>query len=132
MAKENGFADALKQLRTDAGYTQTQIAQMLNIHRTTYTKYEKDHTPGVDVFVRLAEIYNMTVDEMLGLNEDKSISSKVRLGAPAKADSSEIKLIRLSEDELRLLSIYRESNCKKRIIDVARRLANEAGFDKKD
>lgn len=132
MAKANGVADVLKQLRNDAGYTQAQIAELLNIHRTTYTKYEKDHTPGVEVFVRLAEIYNMAVDDILSMADERYVSSKVRLGAPAQSDSKQAEPIRLSEDEFRLLSIYRESSCKKKIIDAARRLSSEADLDKKD
>ena len=42
----DGFAERLKMLRQNRGYTQEQVAEALSIHRTTYTYYEMGRCIG--------------------------------------------------------------------------------------
>ena len=62
----------IRNLREDNDKTQTEIANYLHIKQTTYSKYElgKINIP-VEVFVKLAEYYNVSVDYLLGRTKIK-------------------------------------------------------------
>ena len=57
----------IRSLRIDNGYTQKQIAQQLGISQNTYSQYEIGvlNYP-VDALIKLADIYNVSVDYLLG------------------------------------------------------------------
>lgn len=56
----------LRDLREDKDLSQKHIAEMLQIHQTTYSDYELDklNVPA-DVLVKLAKFYNTSVDYIL-------------------------------------------------------------------
>jgi len=62
----------LRDLREDNDKTQQQIADILNMHRSVYRRYENGEreTPAW-VVVKLAEYYHVSTDYLLGLT-DKS------------------------------------------------------------
>ncbi len=57
----------IRSLRIDNGYTQKQIAAYLGISQNTYSQYEIGvlNYP-VDVLIKLAELYGVSVDYLLG------------------------------------------------------------------
>lgn len=65
----------IRNLREDSDKTQKELAEYLNITQTTYSKYElgKINIP-VEVFVKLADYYNVSVDYLLGRTKNKSIN----------------------------------------------------------
>ncbi len=60
----------LKELREENNFTQSQIAEYLNIKQNTYSQYEneKRHLP-IDVLIKLAKLYNVSTDYLLGLDD---------------------------------------------------------------
>lgn len=59
--------EILKTERTKRGYTQQQIADILNVSRVAYTLYENGkNTPTTDNILKLAELYNVSTDYLLG------------------------------------------------------------------
>lgn len=57
----------LKHLREEMGLRQIDIAEMLGVSRTTYTQYETEKSePDLATVAKLAEIYNTSVDFILG------------------------------------------------------------------
>lgn len=61
-----GFGARLKAAREAAGLTQENVAQMLHIHRTTYTKYECDKAePPIEVLVKLTDVLEVSADSLL-------------------------------------------------------------------
>lgn len=62
----------IRNLREDSDKTQTELADYLNIKQTTYSKYElgKINIP-VEVFIKLSELYEVSVDYLLGLTNNK-------------------------------------------------------------
>lgn len=62
----------IRNLREDNDKTQKELADYLNIKQTTYSKYElgKINIP-VEVFIKLADFYNVSVDYLLGRTKDK-------------------------------------------------------------
>lgn len=67
----------IKNLREDADLTQHQIAQLLNISQTTYSRYEsgKLDIPSLSL-IKLASFYKTSVDYLLGLTNNKTPYSK--------------------------------------------------------
>ncbi len=68
------FGERLRQLRTDAGITQTELARRLNITKSVVSYYElQERTPSPDVLVQLADIFHVTTDYLLGIDHKKMI-----------------------------------------------------------
>ena len=55
------LGQTLKKLRENCGYTQQQVADALNLERSTYTYYETGKTtPDINTIVKLARIFNVS------------------------------------------------------------------------
>lgn len=60
----------LKELREENNFTQSQIAEYLNIKQNTYSQYENEKRQlPIDVLIRLAKFYKTTTDYILGLED---------------------------------------------------------------
>ena len=61
----------IRDLREDHDKTQKEIAEILNMHRSVYRRYESGEreTPAW-VIVKLAEYYRVSTDYLLGLSDD--------------------------------------------------------------
>ena len=61
----------LRDLREDHDLTQTQLVEILNMHKTTYTNYEqgKREIP-FSLAIRLARLYNVSLDFIAGLTDE--------------------------------------------------------------
>ena len=60
------FAENLRRLRKERGYTQAELAKRLNINRTTYTKYETGITePDFERLKLICEIFNVDYNTIL-------------------------------------------------------------------
>ena len=62
----------IRSLRIDNGYTQKQIGEYLGISQNTYSQYEIGvlNYP-IDVLMKLADFYNVSVDYLLGRTGEK-------------------------------------------------------------
>ncbi len=57
LSVQETFAARLRLLRKAHGYTQEQVAQMVNVERTTYNKYENGKsTPPLETVLELARV----------------------------------------------------------------------------
>ena len=96
------LAKTLKALRKANGYTQAQIADQLNIDRSTYSYYELGKiNPGLGAIVTLSELYGISIDEIVYYNTP-------RTNIAVSSSSSEYSL--LSEEEKKLIDSYRKLN----------------------
>lgn len=60
------FGNHLRELRKKNGYTQQQMADILNISRSTYTYYETGISePGLDKIKMMCEIFNIDYNTIL-------------------------------------------------------------------
>lgn len=60
----------LKSLRLENLLTQNQLAEKLNISQQTYSNYENCLTePTSDTLLKIAQILNVSIDELLGRDE---------------------------------------------------------------
>ena len=63
------LAANLKLLRDQHGLTQKQVADALNIERSTYTYYERGRTtPTFSRIYRLSKIFGVSIDTLAGIN----------------------------------------------------------------
>lgn len=65
--------DTLIRLRRERGFTQSDVANQLHIVRQTLSKWEKGiSVPDAEMLVSLAELYGVSVSELLGANASDS------------------------------------------------------------
>ena len=69
--------ETIRNLRIDNGYTQDQIAKYLGIKQNTYSQYEIGvlNYP-IDVLMKLADFYDVSVDYLLGRTNVKTAYPK--------------------------------------------------------
>ncbi|HLR58863.1 MAG TPA: helix-turn-helix transcriptional regulator [Pseudogracilibacillus sp.] len=68
----NVLGKRLKQARSDAGLKQIDAAEKLGISNGTLSGYERNYRdPDTDILNRMAELYEVSVDWLLGINNTK-------------------------------------------------------------
>ncbi len=61
----------IRDLREDRDMTQTQIAKMLGMSQTGYSKYETgENDIPTEILIKLARYYGTSIDYLLGESED--------------------------------------------------------------
>ena len=61
----------LRDLREDKDLTQTELVQILGMHKTTYTNYEQGKRDiPFSLAIRLAKFYNVSLDYIAGLTTE--------------------------------------------------------------
>ena len=74
-------AKNLVELRARAGFTQLQLAEKINYTDKAVSKWERGEAlPDVRVLVKIAEIYNITVDDIVSRHTEKKIRPKMNTG----------------------------------------------------
>lgn len=64
------FGLRLKELRETKQLSQQEVAERLNVGRSTVSGYERNIiTPSVEQLVRMAVLYNTSLDYMMGLDD---------------------------------------------------------------
>ena len=63
------IGERIKELRAKKGYSQEQFAELANLNRVTIAKYEAGKIePGAQALSRMADAFEISVDELLGRN----------------------------------------------------------------
>ena len=66
------YRERIRALREDNDYTQTQIANILNVGQRTYADYELGKTRiPVDSLMKLAKFYNVSMDYISGTSDKR-------------------------------------------------------------
>ncbi len=64
----------LKQLRLDKRLRQEQVARLVGVSKGAISAYETDiRQPSYDVLIRLANLYRVSTDYLLGRTDDRSL-----------------------------------------------------------
>lgn len=85
--------EILKKLRTTRGLIQSEIAEKLGVSLSSYQKYEREKgsiTPSLDVLVRIADFYGVSVDYLLGRDAEEP--------APLEALSNQFNMSALEKE----------------------------------
>ncbi len=65
------FNEKLIKLRKAAGFSQEELGNKLNVARQTISKWELgETTPEMDKLIKLSEIFNITLDELIKEGDD--------------------------------------------------------------
>ena len=60
----------LKDMREDRDLSQKEVAEILGILQSDYSKYELGkHSRGIDKYIILAKYYNVSIDFLVGLRD---------------------------------------------------------------
>lgn len=63
----------IKDLREDADMKQAELAKIINVTQATLSDYEVEKTePKKDVWIKLAEFFNVSVDYLMGKTNNPS------------------------------------------------------------
>ena len=62
----------LRDLREDNDLTQTQLAKLLGMSQTGYSKYETgENDVPTQILIKLADLYDTSIDYILGRTNDR-------------------------------------------------------------
>ena len=68
------FGSRLKELRTQAGMTQQQLASRIGVTKSVISFYElRERAPSPDVLIKCAGIFHVSSDYLLGINKSKTL-----------------------------------------------------------
>jgi transcriptional regulator with XRE-family HTH domain len=66
------MANRLRDLREDADLNQTQLAKILGMSQTGYSKYETgENDIPTQVLIKLSQFYKTSIDYILGVSDQK-------------------------------------------------------------
>jgi len=69
----------IRDLRNDKNFSQSHVAQLLKVAQNTYSQYEtgERNIPN-EILIRLAFIYETSVDYLLGITDEKNPYPKIK------------------------------------------------------
>ena len=78
-------ANRLQQLRKENGYSQDALAEKLGLSRQAISKWERgESSPDTDNLIALAELYHMTLDQLLGGAAGRAAENKREAPRPSR------------------------------------------------
>ena len=67
----DNFNENLKNARERKGMSQKDVAEEIGVAKSTYSLYESgNREPNVQTIKKIADVLNVSADELLGLNEE--------------------------------------------------------------
>lgn len=62
----------IRELREEKGWNQTQVAKILGMSQTGYSKYETgENDIPTAVLIKLSQFYDTSIDYLLGITDDR-------------------------------------------------------------
>lgn len=90
--RDFGFGNRIYELRTSAGLSQSDLAASVGVSNKAVSKWENGAAkPTTNVIRRLAELFHISVDELLTLREDKKVPDITKIvitGGPCAGKST--------------------------------------------
>ena len=81
------FASRLKSLRKEYGYTQSEVAERLEIGQTTIANYENgSRIPDISKLSMLADLYFVSIDYLLGRSEERVLTEGKQRNTAARIE----------------------------------------------
>ena len=66
----NKLAQRIKELRIEKNYNQAELAKLCNVKQSCVSKWERGETlPDVEIIIALAQLFNVTTDYLIGIND---------------------------------------------------------------
>ena len=124
------ISSKIRYLREKVGYTQQQLANFLNIDRSTYAYYESGKTkPDIETIMKLSKIFNVPFTEFLESEHTvklsdsatvyKNIERKKTLKQPVDVKKPEAQIEDMLDNEQKLIMYFRmfPQNLQKEIVE---------------
>lgn len=93
------FGQRLADLRREKGFSQVQLAQMLNMGQSTIAMYERDkRSPDNKTLERLADFFNVSVDYLLCLTDTRERPGTKQPALPRAKQEALNKLMQVMDD----------------------------------
>lgn len=72
------YGAIFKSLRTEKKLSQQELADYMQINRSTYARYETSQTqPDFDTLFKLATFYDVSIDYLLGYSDEKNTYANI-------------------------------------------------------
>ena len=89
------FSQRLKKLRADKHLTQAQVAKRVGVTASMVSSYETDiRLPSYEVMMRLADLFGVSVDYLLGREEKRLLDISGLSDAEAAVVSDMVNILR--------------------------------------
>ncbi len=114
--KNLSFKDRIFELRTEFGLSQRDLAQAINFGKSIIYYWESgEREPNTKALVTLSRFFNVSIEYLLGLNDDEKIVNSNKTN--------------LTEKEKRLLKAFMQLSdvAQNKLIEDAEFYANHAG-----
>lgn len=95
------IAERIRKLREQKGLSQSEVAKLLGINRTTYVHYETGYSKPTQKLKELCKLFNTTADYIMG-TDNKELNINLPSFGQTKSD------IQLSSEEKMLINMYRK------------------------
>lgn len=65
------FGERIKELRTEKGWTQAELAARMQCNQQTVSRYEQERIDlSTDMIIRLCHIFKVSADYLLGIEDE--------------------------------------------------------------
>lgn len=91
------LGDTIKQLREEHGWSQADLADRCGTSQQNIGRYENGVEPKTEMIKRLSSVFDVTISYLLGMDDDQKPHG-----------------LRLSNEERRLISLYRSTDVRGR------------------
>ncbi len=123
-------AESLKTIRKKYKMTQEDVAVFLGVSRSGYTYYETGKSePSIEALKKLAAIYDITVDEIVGMPKKKAITKSVSEESLAAKGVDPLMYMKKEEQSLVMAFRLASQENKDKILREAFALANEENVE---
>jgi len=97
----------IKELRKNAGFSQRRLAELMGISRSALSQIENDERRiFAEELIRLSEIFNISVDSLLGLEKQPEIVLKTGKRVRKKRTSTRINVPQKKQGKFREVLLY--------------------------
>lgn len=127
------FHQFLRRVRDVVGFTQQNVADALDLDRSTYSYYETGKTePNIRGLKILAKLYNLTIDDLVYCRY-RPIDQTVRSPEPEERPLTDLAQLRnLSRDEMILVMTLRKTWDKQGLMEHVRAFEDHVPEDESD
>lgn len=95
------FASRLKQLRLNKNLRQEQVANLIGVNKSAISTYENNtRQPSFEILVRLATLYRVSTDYLLGRTDSRSLDLSGLTGEEAAAVSEIVAIMTQKNERL--------------------------------
>ncbi|MBC1235225.1 helix-turn-helix domain-containing protein [Listeria booriae] len=103
------FGEILKKLRVTNDMTQSELGERIGVSKVSISKYENGNQfPDTDTLQKIADVFRVSTDYLLGRNQNEDISNKLQDLAFDNLDGLTEEDLKKVNDYVKLIKRHRE------------------------